>query len=85
MRIREDGKHAHRTDTIEQAAEFWDCNKTSALMKSVNFTLRIDGRIKSILSRDDLTPKQKMEIAAEVSIPNTYKIEIEDSFHIIVC
>jgi hypothetical protein len=44
MRIREDGKQAHRADTIEQAAAFWDCNKTTALMKSADFSRRIEER-----------------------------------------
>jgi len=55
MRIREDGKHAHRSDTIEQAAEFWGCNKTTALMRSADFSRRIRERIQTVLSREDLT------------------------------
>jgi hypothetical protein len=55
MRIREDGKHAHRSDTIEQAAEFWGCNKTTALMRSADFSRRIGERIQTVLSREDLT------------------------------
>lgn len=63
MRIREDGRHAHRTDTIEQAADFWGCNKTRALLQSAEFASRMDQRIRAVLSRDDLTVKQKREIA----------------------
>lgn len=37
MRIRTDGKHARGEDTIDQAAEVWSCNKTTALMKSAEF------------------------------------------------
>ncbi|NLV08811.1 hypothetical protein GOC74_02530 [Halomicrobium mukohataei] len=77
MRIREDGKHAHRTDTIEQAAEFWDCNKTTALMQSAEFSRRIDERIREVLARDDLTVRQKREIAETLSVPGTYEVEIE--------
>jgi hypothetical protein len=79
MRIREDGKHAHRTDTIEQAAEFWDCNKTKALMRSAEFSWRIDERIQTVLRRDDLTIRQKREIADTLCIPNTYEIKIVQS------
>jgi hypothetical protein len=79
MRIREDGKHAHRTDTIEQAAEFWDCNKTTALMKSAEFTWRIDERIQEVLARDDLTVQQKQEIAEILCIPGIYEVSIEES------
>ncbi|MBO4249528.1 hypothetical protein IL252_17105 [Halomicrobium sp. IBSBa] len=77
MRIREDGKHAHRTDTIEQAAEFWDCNKTTALMKSAEFSRRIDDRIREVLARDDLTVRQKREIAETLTVPGTYEIQTE--------
>lgn len=76
MRIREDGKHAHRTETIEQAAEFWDSNKTVALLKSAEFAVRMDKRIRTVLARDDLTWKQKLEIADSLSIPSVYEIEI---------
>jgi hypothetical protein len=79
MRIREDGKHAHRTDTIEQAAKFWNCNKTTALMKSAEFAWRMDSRIQDVLSREDLSTKQKREIAATLSVPGTYEIEIEET------
>lgn len=78
MRIREDGKHAHRTDTIEEAAEFWGCNKTKALMKSSEFVRRIDKRIQTVLARDDLTVEQKREIADTLSIPETYEIHFEE-------
>lgn len=76
MRIREDGKHAHRTDTIEQAAEFWDCNKTKALMRSAEFSCRIDEGIREVLAREDLTLRQKREIAETLGVLNTYEIEI---------
>jgi len=76
MRIREDGKHAYRTETIEQATEFWDCNKTTALMKSAEFSRRIDERICEVLARDDLTVRQKREIAETLTLPGTYEVEI---------
>jgi len=79
MRIREDGKHAHRADTIEQAADFWDCNKTTALIRSADFARRIDERIRTVLARDDLTIKQKREIADTLSILGTYDLTVEES------
>ena len=79
MRIREDGKHAHRTDTIEQAAEFWECNKTKALMRSAEFSWRIDERIQTVLSRDDLTTQQKQEIAGTLYVLGIYEIETTQS------
>jgi len=82
MRIREDGKHAHRTDTIEQAAEFWECNKTTALMRSADFSRRIDERIRTVLARDDLTAAQKREIADTLSIPGTYEVAVDETVSI---
>lgn len=79
MRIREDGKHAHRTETIEQAAEFWKCNKTTALMKSAEFTRRIDERIQDVLSRDDMTHQQKRELAETLTVPGVYEVDIEET------
>lgn len=77
MRIRTDGKHAHRTDTIEQAAEFWDCNKSVALLKAAEFSWRIDERIREALDREDLTVRQKRELAETLSIPSFYEVEVE--------
>jgi hypothetical protein len=79
MRIREDGKHAHRTDTIEQAADLWGCNKTKALMRSADFSRRIDERIRAVLARDDLTAAQKREIADTLTIPGTYEVTVSES------
>jgi len=77
MRIRTDGKHARREDTIEAAAQFWDCNKTTALMKSAEFATRIDERIRRVLARGDLTTAQKREIADTLSVPNYYEVAVE--------
>ncbi|WP_449405228.1 DUF7692 domain-containing protein [Haloarcula salina] len=82
MRIREDGKHAHRTDTIEQATKFWDCNKTKALMRSAEFSWRIDERIQEVLARDDLTVQQKREIAETLYVPGTYEIQVQETINV---
>jgi len=79
MRIRTDGKHARREDTIEQAAAFWSCNKTTALMKSAEFAVRIDQRIRKVLAREDLTSAQKCEIAEMLSVPSYYEIDVTQS------
>lgn len=82
MRIRTDGKHQHRAETIERAADFWSCNKTTALMKSAEFSRRMDQRIRDVLNREDLTTEQKREIAETLSIPATYEIEISETIHL---
>lgn len=78
MRIRTDGDRAHRESTIEQAAEFWDCNKTRALMLSADLAPRIVPRIERVLARDDLTSQQKREIAETLSIDGTLEICVEE-------
>jgi hypothetical protein len=82
MRIREDGKHAHRTETIEQAAAFWGCNKTTALLKSAEFAKRMDDRIRAVLARNDLTIRQKREIAETLSVSGFYEITISEGIEI---
>lgn len=79
MRIRTDGERSHRKETIEAAAEFWDCNKTTALLKSAEYSRWVTEGIEDVLERDDLTPRQKREIAESLSMPGTLEIEIEES------
>ncbi|SFR99990.1 hypothetical protein SAMN05216559_2292 [Halomicrobium zhouii] len=79
MRIRTDGKHARREDTIDEAAEFWSCNKTTALVKSAEFTVRIDQRIQKVLARDDLTTVQRREIAETLTVPSYYEIDVSQA------
>jgi hypothetical protein len=78
MRIRTDGERSHREETIDRAAEFLDCNKTAALLKSADALPRIVDGIEDVLERDDLTARQKREIAETLSIPGTLSIEIEE-------
>lgn len=84
MRIRTDGKHEYRAEIIERAAEFWDCNKTTALMKSVEFTRQMDASVQEILSRNDLTFQQKQEIAQLLTITGTYEIELSEQMDLVV-
>lgn len=64
MRIRTDGKYEHRETTIDEASEFWDYNKTAALLQSAELVPRWASALKQLLDRDDLTSAQKREIAA---------------------
>lgn len=67
MRIRTDGDYAHREDTIERIAAFYDRNKTYSMLRAADDLPAIVDAIKEILQRDDLTPRQKREIADTVS------------------
>lgn len=70
MRIRTDGDYEWRAQEIDTAADWWDCNKTAALMKSAETVRFLDEGIQQVLARDDLTPAQKREIADTLSTPS---------------
>lgn len=70
MRIRTDGDYEWRRAEIETAADWWDCNKTAALLKSAESVRFLDDGIRTVLNRDDLTMSQKKEIAEAVSTPS---------------
>ena len=63
MRIRTDGKYAHRKDTIERAADHYGCNKSRALLLAAEDVSALHEAIRDILERPDLTTEQRHEIA----------------------
>ena len=65
MRIRTDGQHAYREDTIEDVADLWGCNKTDAVLLSCKFALQMlddgsmiseRGTLYDALDHPDMTP-----------------------------
>lgn len=66
MRIRTDGDYSHRKQSIEQAARFYDRNKTQAVLNSCEDVVALVGVLEDVLSREDLTVRQRREIAAAV-------------------
>jgi len=76
MRIRTDGDYEWRKGEIEDAAEWWECNKTAALLRSAEAVRFLDDGIQRVLERDDLTTEQKREIAETLSTPSlSYEVE----------
>jgi hypothetical protein len=67
MRIRTDGEYAHRQDTIEQAAEEFDCNKTRAVLLSCEVAADVLPALQEALDEADIRPSAKQEIADAVS------------------
>ena len=67
MRIRTDGKHAHREDTIESVADFYDRNRTESLLRAADDVPQLVRAIQSTLERDDLTHTQRRELADQLS------------------
>lgn len=82
MRIRTDGDRSHREETIEQAADYWDSNKTRALLLSAQLATRIGPRIERVLEREDLTARQKREIAETLSIPGTFEVAVSEEIEV---
>jgi hypothetical protein len=67
MRIRTDGEHAHRDDTIEKATGFYDRNKTESLLRAADDVPELVRAITRALERDDLTHEQRRELAEQLS------------------
>jgi hypothetical protein len=66
MRIRT-SDHPHREDAIEDAAEFYDCNKTTAVVSACEDVPELVRAARQVLERDDLTARQHREIAETLS------------------
>ena len=67
MRIRTDGKYEYRLDPINRAADFYDCNKTKAIVSACDDVPMLVSAARRVLERDDLTEKQRREIAETLS------------------
>jgi len=67
MRIRTDGDYAHREDVIEQAADYYDCNKTRAVLAACEDVPALVAAARVVLERDDLTRQQRREMAETLS------------------
>ena len=67
IRIRTGEGNEHRYHAVEQAADFYDCNRSDAVAYACDNVTALVRAAESVLRRDDLTPRQKREIAAEFS------------------
>jgi len=67
MRIRTDGKYEYRLDPINRAADFYDCNKTKAIVSACDDVPHLVAAARQVLERDDLTLEQRREIAETLS------------------
>jgi len=78
MRIRTDGDYAYRRDAIERAADFYDCNKTKAVVSACDDLPKFVQATREILERDDLSLEQRREIAETLSTRAvTFEVESE--------
>jgi hypothetical protein len=67
MRIRTDGDYAHREDVIERAADYYDCNKTRAVVAACEDVPQLVAAAQEVLDRGDLTRQQRREMAETLS------------------
>jgi len=70
MRIRTEDEYAYRGSVIEEAADFWGCNKTDAVVKSCDFAGRVLPQLKDALEAADIPPSETRKVVEAVSTPN---------------
>jgi hypothetical protein len=67
MRIRTDGEYSHREETIEAAAERFDCNKTKAVLIACEVSGDVLDGVEEALEHPDLPPSVRDELAEIIS------------------
>jgi hypothetical protein len=67
VRIRTGDGNEHRYEAIERAADFYDCNKTKAVVAACEDVPNLAAAAREILSRNDLTLQQRKEMAETLS------------------
>lgn len=63
VRVRCDDGNEHRYRAIERASRFYGVNKSDSVAYACNDIAELAGTLKEILNHDDLTMKQRREIA----------------------
>lgn len=84
MRIRTNGERNHREDTIERAADHYDCNKTRALMLAADQVPGLHAAVSDVLARDDLTLQQKREIAQRFNRCRGMAVDVSEDVEVAV-
>lgn len=80
VRIRTDDGNEWRFDAIKKAAEYYDRNRSDAIAFACEDVVELVIAAQQILERDDLTLKQRREIADTLSTQSvTFDVEIQTS------
>ncbi|WP_435317953.1 DUF7692 domain-containing protein [Haloarchaeobius sp. TZWSO28] len=82
MRIRTDGKYAYRLDPIEAAADFYDCNKTKAVVSSCEDVPAMHSAVTKLLGDDGLDFQARQRIAEVFSQASNRDYEF-GSYHLV--
>jgi len=67
VRIRTGDGNEHRYYAIEDAAAFYDCNRSDAVARACDAVPAVARAVQDVLEREDLTTRQKREIAETLS------------------
>jgi hypothetical protein len=67
VRVRTDDGNEYRYDAIEKAAGFYDCNRSDAIAYACEDVPSLVDAAQEVLERDDLTARQRREIADTLS------------------
>ena len=81
LRIRFD-RNRYREDSIEKAARYYDKNKSDAVAYACEDVVEIVRAAEKVLQREDLTLKQRREIAETFSTrATTFDVELSLELH----
>lgn len=79
MRIRTSGKNAHRKETIESLSAHYGVNQTRALLLAADQVPSLHSAVATVLDRDDLSTRQKREIAETFSQARGLDVDYQES------
>ena len=78
MRIRTDGDHSHRKSIVESAADRYGCNKTRALMLSVQMDAELRRVLSAALEHPDMTEDMAEDLdAVSRRVSVSYEVDTE--------
>jgi len=81
VRIRTGDGNEHRYEATERAADFYECNKTKAVVAACEDVPDLVAAARIVLSRKDLTTEQRQEIADTLST-RAVSFEVEQSIRV---
>jgi len=82
MRIRTDGDHSHRTQTIESVAAFYECNKTDAMLAAAEDAPAAHRALCALFEDGDLDGSAKRAIATAFDERTSWSVEYREDFDI---
>lgn len=78
MRIRTDGEYEWRAAEIQALADFYGVNKTEAVLQACEDVPALAKAVADVLERDDLTVRQRREIADRFARVHNLEVELDE-------